>query len=131
MTSMMTRAMRTGNKVAVSLCRRSHGRIGGSAKGTRVLLLTVAGRRSGIPQTAPVSYFEQEGAYLVTGSGGGMKAEPQWMRNLRAASVAHIETADWHLDTTVHIPGPAERDGLWATIVDRAPFFADYEKKAS
>lgn len=53
----MQRVMRLANSAAVGLCRRSGGRIGGSAKGVDVLLLTVPGRRTGKPFTVPVAYL--------------------------------------------------------------------------
>lgn len=55
----------------MSLYRRSGGRIGGSAKGVDVLLLTVAGRRTGKPHTVPVAYLEHGDGYLVTASVAG------------------------------------------------------------
>ncbi len=67
----MRRAMRAVNALAVSLYRRSGGRIGGSAKGVDVLLLTVAGRRTGKPHTVPVAYLEHGDGYLVTASVAG------------------------------------------------------------
>jgi hypothetical protein len=92
MNAAVKRFMRAGNGLAVLLYRRSNGRIGGAARGgTRVLLLTVPGRKSGTPHTTPVSYFEDEGGYVVAGTAAGRKQDPQWFRNLRAASRAHVE----------------------------------------
>lgn len=126
------RLMRAGNHLSVFLYRRSNGRIGGTARGgTRVLLLTVPGRKSGIPHTTPVSYFEDEGGYVVTGTAGGSKQDPQWFRNLRAASRAHVELGSRHLDVDVHVASGAERDRLWReVVVARAPSFAAYEDKS-
>ncbi len=84
------RAMRAANRLAVFLYRTSGGRVGGRAKGTAVLLLTVPGRKTGTPRTVPVSYFEHHGALIVTGSAGGMKNNPQWIRNLQAAGAADV-----------------------------------------
>ncbi|GLZ35141.1 hypothetical protein Lesp02_73280 [Lentzea sp. NBRC 105346] len=127
----MRRLMRMGNSLGVSLYRRSHGRINGSGRGLPVLLLTVPGRRSGQPHTVPVVYMEHDGAHLVMGSGGGSKPEPQWMRNLRAASNATIQIRDDVREVTPHVPTGAERDRLWHDVVlARAPFFADYERKS-
>ncbi|HEY6594075.1 MAG TPA: nitroreductase/quinone reductase family protein, partial [Asanoa sp.] len=108
------------------------GRIGGTARGgTRVLLLTVPGRKSGTPHTTPVSYFEDEGRYVVTGTAGGSKQDPQWFRNLRAASRAHVELGPRRLDVDVHVASGAERDRLWREIVlARASSFATYEDKS-
>jgi deazaflavin-dependent oxidoreductase (nitroreductase family) len=104
MNAAVKRLMRAGNGLAVFLYRRSNGRLGGSARGgTPVLLLTVPGRKTGTPHTTPVSYFEDEGGYVVTGTAGGTKQDPQWFRNLRAASRAHVELGPRHLDVDVHV----------------------------
>jgi len=125
--------MRAVNALAVSLYRRSGGRIGGSAKGVDVLLLTVAGRRTGKPHTVPVAYLEHGDGYLVTGSGGGMRDEPQWFRNLRSADGAEVEIEIGRTRTpaVVHVSQDDERDALWHDVVlARAPFFAKYQDKS-
>ncbi|MGH9233690.1 MAG: nitroreductase/quinone reductase family protein [Acidimicrobiales bacterium] len=115
MNAAVKRLMRAGNGLAVFLYRRSNGRIGGTARGgTQVLLLTVPGRNTGTPHTTPVSYFEVQGGYVVTGTAGGTKQDPQWFRNLRAASQAHVELGPRHLDVDVHAASGAERDRLGA-----------------
>ena len=128
-TRRLTRAMMT---VACALYRWSGGRIGGTAAGgSPVLLLTVAGRITGRPHTNPVSHFAHDGSLLVVGSGGGSKAEPQWMRNLRAASRAHVQDRKQHHDVTVRIAAGEERDRLWRdVVVARAPAFAAYEPRS-
>lgn len=125
-------AMRTTLPVAVRLYERSDGRRNGTAKGLPVLLLTVAGRRTGTPRTTPVAYVEQDGSYVVAGSAGGMDLEPQWFRNLRRADRATVRIGAEMLDVTVHIPGRTDRDRMWQDVVlATAPFFADYERKSS
>ncbi|WP_129337555.1 nitroreductase/quinone reductase family protein [Cellulomonas endophytica] len=124
--------MRGAMALAVRLYRWSGGRVGGTAKGgTPVLLLTVAGRSTGVPRTTPVSWFEHEGGYLVVGSGGGSADEPQWFRNLRAAPRAHVEVRSEHQDVTVRVLPPDERDRAWSqVVVARSPGFGDYAAKA-
>src|SRR5690606_2908406 len=73
----LRRLFRGANHLAVALYRRSGGRIGGSAKGIPVLLITASGRRTGSPHTVPVAYIEHNGDYIVIGSAGGARAEPQ------------------------------------------------------
>lgn len=121
------------NRTAVALYRRSGGRIGGRAKGLPVLLVTVAGRRSGIDRTTPIVYFELDGDYLVCGSGGGMPAEPDWFRNLRRASRAAVTLGDGTpRDVTVRVLPRDERDKLWDDLVlERAPLFAKYEQRSA
>jgi deazaflavin-dependent oxidoreductase (nitroreductase family) len=43
-----------------------------------MLLLSVTGRKSGRTYTTPLVYFEDGGRYVVIGSDGGAKRDPQW-----------------------------------------------------
>lgn len=123
--------MRAANRLAVSLYRGSAGRIGGKAKGTTVLLITVSGRKTGTRHTVPVTYFEHDGALLITGSGGGMKDEPQWIRNLKAAGAADIQVGAARRSVHARVTVGSERDELWQQVIlARAPFFAKYERKS-
>lgn len=131
MSTVLQRAMRAGNTVAVSLYRRTGGRVGGSAKGVDVLLLTVAGRRTGKPHTVPVAYLEHGSGYIITGSGGGMSDEPQWFRNLRATDRAEVEIGRRRNPVVSRVAEGAERDELWQEVVlARAPFFVKYQEKS-
>jgi hypothetical protein len=64
-----------GIKANVWLYWRTNGRVGGRGMGRLpLLLLTVPGRRSGTPHTAPIAYLDHNGGYLVVGTGmGGSK----------------------------------------------------------
>lgn len=129
---MIKKAVRAANAMAVGLYRRTNGRIGGSAKGIPVLLLTVAGRRSGTPFTVPVAYLKHDNGYVVTGSAGGMKHDPQWIRNLKAAGTAHVQirgSKGFTVDASV--ADGAEREDLWHNVVlSNAPFFVKYQEKS-
>ena len=131
MNTVMKRTMRAANGMAVTLYRRTNGRIGGKAKGLPVLLLTVAGRRTGNPFTVPVVYFPHEGDYVVMGSAGGMKDDPQWIRNLKAAGQAHIQIGPEIYVADGRVADSTERDELWQSVVlARAPLAAKYAEKS-
>jgi deazaflavin-dependent oxidoreductase (nitroreductase family) len=125
--------MRTAGKGAVFAYRRSGGRIGGKALGgAPVMLLTVAGRKSGEPHTTAVSYFEHEGGFVVVGSAGGTPDDPQWFRNLRKAATASIEVGSTpRRNVGVRILRAEERDRVWNDVVlASVPAFAKYETKS-
>lgn len=123
--------MRVGTRVAIAVYRRSGGRIGGKARGgVPVLLLTVPGRKTGIPRTTPVGYFEHEGGYVLTGTAGGAREDPQWFRNLRRSPEAEVEIGARRIRVRVReLLGP-ERDTVWRDVVlARAPSFGAYQDK--
>lgn len=111
------------------LYRVSGGRVMGKVRGMPVLLITIPGRKTGDPHTTPVSYFEDDGKFVVTGSGSGSAKEPQWFKNLRHTDQAEIEVRRRKLTVSVAVTKGAEREILWQRLLMRAPFFADYQKK--
>lgn len=125
--------MRTASKLAVAVYKVSGGRVGGrAAGGVPVLLLTVAGRKTGQPHTTAVGYFEHEGGYLVVGSAGGLPQDPQWFKNLRAAGRAQVQVGRQVRQVTVRELVGAERDAAWTDVVlVRCPPFGRYETKTT
>lgn len=121
--------LRVVNATHSRLYRLSSGRFGASTRGMPVLLLTVAGRKSGTPHTVPCVYLDEGGSWLVCGSAGGQPAEPQWFRNLRAATTAEVEVDGVRHAVRVEVLDGAERDAAWVRLVAAAPFFAEYQAK--
>lgn len=119
--------MRAAGALNTRLYRASGGRVMGRVRGVPVLLLTVAGRKTGVLRTTAVSYIEDDGRYVVTGSAGGARSEPQWFRNLRSAGHAVIEVGSQRMDVTVAVAEPEQRRVLWERLVGRHPFFAKYQ----
>ena len=121
--------MRAANAVPVKLFRMSNGRLMGRAGGLTTLLLTVAGRKTGVDHTTLIAYFEDDGRYAVTGSAGGSATEPQWFRNLRHADRAVVQIGSVRTEVGVVIAEAAEHAVLWERLVARAPGFAKYQAK--
>jgi deazaflavin-dependent oxidoreductase (nitroreductase family) len=132
MASMAQRFWKAGNAVAVWMYRRTGGRVGGRAKGgSRVLLLTVAGRKSGMAHTVPVAYVMRDGAYYLAATAGGQPTEPQWVRNLRATPTATLEVGRERKAVSVEVLAGAESEAAWKdVIVATYPSFAPYEAKS-
>ena len=121
--------MRTANAIPVKLFRVSNGRLMGRVGGLSTLLLTVAGRKTGVEHTTLIGYFEDDGRYVVSGSAGGSATEPQWFRNLRHADRAMVQIGPARTEVGVAIADAAEHAVLWARLVGRAPGFAKYQAK--
>ena len=121
---------RTANRVSVWLYRTSKGRIGAKAKGSPVLILTVNGRKSGQPFSAPVVYFARDGGWLVVGSGGGSPQEPQWFKNLRVTDHAVVELGDQRRNVAVRVLDGTDRDQAFDQVLTESPGFGAYEQKS-
>ena len=123
--------MRRANKVHTAAYRLSVGRLGSSAKGIPVALLTVPGRKTGAPHTVPVACLEHDGTYLVAGTSGGTKAEPQWFRNIRVAQRVHVQIGAHGHDMNCRVADDDERNRLWRDVIlARHPFFAKYQERS-
>lgn len=121
--------MRQGIKRNISSYRRSGGTRSNVVKGVPVLLLTVAGRRTGQPHVVPLVFVDIDGSHAVMGSNGGAGVDPNWFRNLRATDRARVELGDRSYEVGVRIPERAERDRIWAQVATEHPFFAKYQAK--
>jgi len=121
--------VRGGRALNNGMYRATGGRLMGTVRGMPVLLLTVRGRKTGAKHTTAVLYLEDDGTYLVTGSGGGSAKEPQWFQNLRRADEAEIEVGRRRLGVSVTVADGAQREVLWQKLLVHAPFFADYQAK--
>ncbi|WP_270886918.1 nitroreductase family deazaflavin-dependent oxidoreductase [Pedococcus sp. 5OH_020] len=134
MSSLGSRVQKTlwrfGSTTMVWLYRKSGGRVGGRVRGLQVVLLTVAGRKSGQPRTAAVSWFPHGEGHIVVGSAGGLPQEPQWFKNLRHAESAQVQVGRETFAASVRVLEGEERDRVWRDVVlARAPSFAQYEVK--
>lgn len=95
------------------------------------LMLTVPGRKSGIPRSNPLLCVPHDGGWLVAGSYFGGPKEPLWVANLRAAERAHIRYRREETDVTWREVGGEERARMWQVMLDTWPNFAKYEERTS
>ena len=129
MTSLKRSVLRTGNRIGAWLYRVSDGRL--SSGSTKVLMITTPGRRTGAPRSTCVRYFQNAEGFVVWGTGSGSKRDPDWFRNVRAASVADVQVGAQRLQCRPRELVGAERDAVWRDVVlARAPEVARYARKA-
>jgi deazaflavin-dependent oxidoreductase (nitroreductase family) len=114
--------------MGVWLYRRSNGRLVG---GGRVLLLTVPGRRTGLPRSTCMRFLETDEGLVVWGTASGAPRDPDWFRNLRAADVAEVQVGHDTLRVRPRELFGAEREAVWQdTVLARVPQVASYARKA-
>jgi deazaflavin-dependent oxidoreductase (nitroreductase family) len=122
---------RIGNRIAVWLYRRLDGRLSSGRKNVNVLLITVPGRRTGLPRSTCVRFLQTPDGPVVWGTGSGSTRDPDWFRNLRAADLADVQIGRDRLQVRPRELSGATRDAIWAdTILARAPEVARYARKA-
>jgi deazaflavin-dependent oxidoreductase (nitroreductase family) len=115
----------------VALFRATRGRIGSSMRGGHVLLLTTTGNKTGKARTVPVMQFDDDGRRFVIASAAGSPQHPAWFKNLQKTSTVTVELPRERYDARAEVLSGDERARIWKKIVERAPGFAAYEKKAA
>jgi deazaflavin-dependent oxidoreductase (nitroreductase family) len=120
------------NSEIINEFRGNHGVVGGHFEGKNLLILHVIGKKTGTERLYPLVYTTDGDALLVAGSLGGAPNDPVWVGNVEVMTEATIEVGDSRLTTkpTVLREG-AERDRLYAKLVDYWPDFLEYEKKTT
>ncbi|WP_395656960.1 nitroreductase/quinone reductase family protein [Nocardioides sp.] len=128
---MSRRLTRAGNRIGVWLYQRLDGRLSSGSKSVTVLLITVPGRRTGLPRSTCVRFLDTPDGPVVWGTGSGAKSDPDWFRNLRAAELAEVQIRRDRLRLRPRELTGADRDAMWTdTILERAPGVARYARKA-
>ncbi|MEA2614322.1 MAG: hypothetical protein QOE72_105 [Chloroflexota bacterium] len=114
-----------------ALYRRTGGRIGGRFRGAPCLLLTVTGRKSGQPRTAPLMYGRDGDDYIIIASKGGMPKPPLWWLNLRSNPQAEVEVGAERRQVTAEQVEGEERERLWRLMTQIYPSYDAYQRKTT
>ena len=120
---------KTMGAVHRTLYRASGGRVGGSAWGLPIVLLTTTGRHSGKQRTNPLCALPHGDDFVVIGSFGGMDRHPAWWLNLEAQPHASLQIGRAQHRVTARLASPEERAPLWAELTARAPGYLEYERR--
>jgi deazaflavin-dependent oxidoreductase (nitroreductase family) len=97
------------------------------------LMLTVKGRKSGLPRTTPLLCVPYRDGNLIAGSNFGQVKPPVWVVNVRAAAEqgepVGVATNGRRHEATVHELTGAEREEAWAHMVKTWPNYARYAER--
>jgi deazaflavin-dependent oxidoreductase (nitroreductase family) len=130
MTDDVMAAEREFNKQNIEEFRRNGGKVGGQFEGFPLLILTSSGAKSGAERVNLIGYFDIDDKIYVVGSAAGREASPAWVFNLRAHPHVQVEIGSNPKRPVVARELPRdERDRIYRIIVERAPGFAEYEKR--
>lgn len=113
----MTRTKAWSTHIGVSLYRRSGSRLAGGTDDAPVLLLTVPGRRTGLPRSACVRAIPRDGGYLVWGTGSGSPTDPDWFRNLRHAGTGEARLRNQPFRFSSRELTGDEREQVWNDVI--------------
>jgi deazaflavin-dependent oxidoreductase (nitroreductase family) len=108
--------------------RATNGEEGHEWKGTKTLLLTTVGRRSGEPRTTPLIYGRSGDDYLVVASKGGSDAPPAWYRNLEENPEVEIQVKDQTMKARARTATSDEKPELWKIMTREWPDYDSYQE---
>ncbi len=100
--------------------------VGGHSFGTH-LLLKYIGRKSGKVFITPLSYADIGGEVVICASKGGADHHPAWYLNLVGKETVDFQIGTQAFRATWREPEGAEREKVFAFMVDCYPFYANYQ----
>ena len=115
-------------RVHAWLYRLTGGLIGARADGLDMLLLTVAGRRTGVQRTSPLPFFRDGKSLLLVASFGGNTRHPAWYLNLVAQPGVEVQVRRDRMHAKAHTAVGEERARLWEAITHDHPRYAVYQE---
>ncbi|WP_183093250.1 nitroreductase family deazaflavin-dependent oxidoreductase [Nocardioides stalactiti] len=93
------------------------------------LMLTVTGRKSGIPRSNPLLCVPDGDRILIAGSYFGGPKEPLWVKNIEANPEVTARLRGETFELTARPLLGAERAEAWTTMVATWPNFLKYEER--
>ena len=100
-------------------------------EGSKVLLLTTTGRRSGQPRTSPLIYGRSGDDYLVVASKGGADEPPAWYVNLQHDPDVEVQVLDDVFRARARTATEDEHLAMWAEMVAQWPDYDAYQRRTS
>ena len=98
-------------------------------EGAPILLLTVAGRKSGTEYTTPLIFGEDGGNYVLVASQGGTPQHPDWYLNLEAHPEVGVQVKADTFRARARTAEGDERERLWTQLNGIWPHYDEYQEK--
>jgi deazaflavin-dependent oxidoreductase (nitroreductase family) len=112
--------------------RLTGGWLGGKFRGgAPVCLVTMKGRKTGEPRTAPLLYLRDGSDLIIVASKGGMSKHPVWYLNLQANPRCEVELGREKKAMTARRVSTEEKAALWPRLCAMYPDYADYQARTT
>jgi len=98
-------------------------------RGSKILLLTTKGRKTGEPRTAPLIYENTGDDYVIVASKGGTPEHPGWYENLSKDADVEVQVLDDVFPAHARVAEGDERERLWKLAAQQWPAYDDYQQK--
>jgi proline iminopeptidase len=98
-------------------------------QGSKILLLTTKGRKSGEPRTTPLIYEEAGDHYVIVASKGGAPEDPGWYRNIEKEPQVELQVKDEVFAARARTATGEERERLWELAALQWPDYDEYQTR--
>jgi deazaflavin-dependent oxidoreductase (nitroreductase family) len=98
-------------------------------RGSKILLLTTHGRKTGQPTTTPLIYENADDAYVIVASKGGAPEHPGWYRNLTKDPSVEVQVKDDVFRARARTARGDEREQLWKLAAQQWPDYDAYQTR--
>jgi deazaflavin-dependent oxidoreductase (nitroreductase family) len=111
---------------------REHGGVisSGPMAGTRLLVLTTKGARTGERRRALVFTSKDGDDYVIAGTASGSTRDPAWLHNLQANPTPSVEVDGRQFEASATVAQGADRDRLWQQHLEVQPQLAAHAEQA-
>jgi deazaflavin-dependent oxidoreductase (nitroreductase family) len=109
--------------------RASDGAEGHDWQGTKTLLLTTTGRKSGESHTTPLIYGQDDGSFVIVASKGGSDDPPAWYLNLTENPQVEVQVKADRFKARARTASAEEKPELWRRMVAEWPSYDEYQER--
>ena len=108
---------------------QTDGEVGHEWEGTKTLLLTTTGRKSGEQRTHPLIYGRHGEDYVIVASKGGNPQHPAWYLNLEANPDVEVQVLGDRFAATARTATAAEKAEVWPAMTAEWPDYDAYQRR--
>jgi deazaflavin-dependent oxidoreductase (nitroreductase family) len=98
-------------------------------EGSKILILTTTGRRSGEERKMALIYGQHGDDYLVVASKGGADKHPSWYLNLAENPEVKVQVLADKFNARARTATAEEKPELWRTMAAEWPPYDEYQQK--
>jgi deazaflavin-dependent oxidoreductase (nitroreductase family) len=111
--------------------RENNGTMSGMFEGWSLLVVSTIGAKSGLVRSSMLAPVDIDGQLIIVASAMGAPRHPAWYHNIRKNPKVTVETGTETYEAIAAIPPGAQRDTLFAKVVEVAPGYGDYQAKTT
>jgi deazaflavin-dependent oxidoreductase (nitroreductase family) len=97
--------------------------------GSKTLLLTTRGRKTGKPRTTPLIYERVGDAFVIVASKGGAPEHPGWYQNLAKEPTVEVQVKNEVVTCKARTATGKERERLWKLAAQQWPDYDAYRTR--